>query len=138
MAGRWIVPAKTRVAVDASARVVPLLSGGVTQGMSARLALAAQRRRLERDSTARRFGGSARASDTRGPRLAAARDAADARVRRARDDPVPTGQGPGLVLRRLRAGGGVGGPRVRHGPPGPAVHPAPRPGRAPDSRRDAN
>ena len=73
-----------------------------------------------------------------GPRLAAARDAADARVGRARDDPVPPGQGPRVVLRRLRTGGGVGRRRVRDGPGGPPVHPAPRPGGAPDPRRDAD
>ena len=72
----------------------------------------------------------------RGPRLPAARDAADARPRGAGDEPVPAGQGPGLVLRRLRPGGGVGRSRVRDGAGGSAVHPSPRPRGAPRPRRD--
>ena len=71
----------------------------------------------------------------RGPDRAAARDADDARHRGAGDEPLPPGQGPRLVLRRLRPGGGLGRRRVRDGARGPAVHPAPRPGRPPDPRR---
>ena len=67
--------------------------------------------------------------------MAAPRDAADARSRGARDDALSPGQGPWLVLRRLRPGGRVGRRRVRDGPRGQAVHSPPRPRRAPDPRR---
>ena len=48
--------------------------------------------------------------DHRGPRGSAARDAHDARHRRARDDALPPGQGPRQLLRRVRPGG-----RLRRG-----------------------
>src|SRR5215217_5412219 len=47
------------------------------------------------------------APDHGGPGRAAARDADDARHRGARDDAVPPGQGPRLVLRRVRPRGRV-------------------------------
>ena len=47
------------------------------------------------------------------------------------------GKVPGLLLRRLRAGGRERRLRLRHEPAGPAVHPAPRPRRAPRARRRA-
>src|SRR5919197_1103146 len=63
--------------------------------------------------------------------------AAHARHRGARDEPVPPGQGPRLLLRRLRPGGRVGRRDVRDVRAGPAVRPPPRPRRAPDPRRHA-
>ena len=65
--------------------------------------------------TARAARGAARAAEHRGPRRAAALHAAHARDRGARDDPVPPGQGPRLLLRRLRPGGGLRRRRLRHG-----------------------
>ena len=59
----------------------------------------------------------------------------DARHRGARDDALPAGQGAGLLLRRLRAGGRVGRPHVGDARARPALHPAPRPRGAPDPRR---
>ncbi len=78
-----------------------------------------------------------RAPDTRGPHLAAARDADDAWTRGARDAPVPAGEGARLVLRRLRPGGGISRRGVRDGPCGPALHPAPGPRRTHHPRRHA-
>ena len=69
------------------------------------------------------------------PGRTAARDADDARHRGARDDALPPGQGPRLLLRRLRPGGRLGRPRVGDGRRGPPLHPAPRPRRARHPRR---
>ena len=72
----------------------------------------------ETASRARRStAGRIRAPDDRGPGRAPARDADDARHRGARDDALPPGQGPRLLLRRLRPGGRLGRARPGRWPP---------------------
>ena len=84
-----------------------------------------------------RPGEPVRASAPGRPGRSAARDAAHARDRGARDEPLPPGQGAGILLRRLRPGGRVGRPDVCDGGAGQALRPAPRPRRAPRARRAA-
>ena len=60
-----------------------------------------------------------------------------ARLRGARADPLPAGQGAGLLLRRPRPGGDLGRLVLRARPARPHVHPAPRPRCALRARRDA-
>src|SRR3954451_21752972 len=76
-----------------------------------------------------------RPAHDRGPRRAPALHAAHAQRRVAGDDAVPPGQGPRLVLRRLRPGGGVRRRDVRDGGAGPPVHPPPPPLRPPPPPR---
>ena len=76
-----------------------------------------------------------RAPDAGGPHRPPARDARHAGHRGAGDDALSPGQGPGLLLRRLRPGGRLGRPDLGDARPRPALHPAPRPRGAPDPRR---
>ena len=91
----------------------------------------------DRDRAGRRTGRRYPAPDPGRPGRADARDAHDARHRAARDDALPPGQGPRLVLRRLRAGSRLGRSGLGDARPRPAVHPAPRPRRARHPRRPA-